>query len=74
MNDTLVNFRNAKNMSQVQFARHIGVSVSFLSKVELGTRQPSFGFMQKLKIAFEDVNIDEIFLKINNTQCVNHKR
>lgn len=61
MNKTLVNFRNNKNMSQVQFARHIGVSTSFLSKVELGIRQPSFGFMKKLKDAFDDVNVDEIF-------------
>lgn len=63
MNESLVNFRNTKKMSQVQFARYIGVSTSFLSKVELGERQPSFGFMQKLKSAFNDVNIDEIFFK-----------
>lgn len=63
MNETLVNFRNTKNMSQLQFARHIGVSPSFLSKVELGTRQPSYGFMQKLKTAFNEIDIDEIFFK-----------
>lgn len=63
MNETLVNFRNSKNMTQVQFARYIGVSISFLSKVELGDRQPSFGFMQKLKKAFDDANIDELFFK-----------
>lgn len=63
MNETLVNFRNAKKMSQVQFARYIGVSTSFLSKVELGDRQPSFSFMKKLKSAFDDVDIDEIFFK-----------
>lgn len=63
MNETLVNFRNTKNMSQLQFARHIGVSASFLSKVELGTRQPSFTFMKKLKFAFNDANIDELFFK-----------
>lgn len=63
MNNTLVDFRNTKKMSQVQFARYIGVSVSFLSKIELGTRQPSFSFMQKLKNAFEDVDIDKIFFE-----------
>ncbi len=46
MNETLVNFRNTKKMSQVQFARYIGVSTSFLSKIELGDRKPSFNFMQ----------------------------
>ncbi len=61
MNETLVNFRNSKKMSQVQFARHMGVTASFLSKVELGYRQPSFGFMQKLKVAFKDADINEIF-------------
>ena len=50
-------------MSQVQFARYIGVSTSFLSKIELGDRQPSFAFMQKLKKAFEDVDIDKIFFE-----------
>lgn len=63
MNETLVNFRNTKKMSQVQFARHIGVSTSFLSKIELGDRKPSFNFMQKLKSAFDDADIDEIFFK-----------
>lgn len=63
MNETLVNFRNTKKMSQLQFARHIGVSLSFLSKVELGARQPSFSFMKKLKSAFNDVDIDEIFFE-----------
>lgn len=63
MNNTLVNFRNTKKMSQVQFARYIGVSTSFLSKIELGDRQPSFAFMQKLKNAFEDVDIDKIFFE-----------
>lgn len=61
MNETLVNFRNTKKMTQVQFARCIGVSISFLSKVELGDRQPSFGFMKKLKNTFNDANIDELF-------------
>lgn len=61
MNDTLVNFRNSKNMTQTQFARHIGVSTSFLSKIELGDRQPSLNFMKKLKSTFEDANIDELF-------------
>ena len=61
MNETLVNFRNSKKMTQPQFARYIGVSVSFLSKIELGNRQPSLNFMKKLKAAFEDANIDELF-------------
>lgn len=64
MNETLVNFRNTKNMTQLQFARHIGVSQSFLSKVELGDRQPSFAFMQKLKNAFSDADIDKLFFNI----------
>ena len=63
MNETLVNFRNNKKMSQAQFARYIGVSTSFLSKIELGDRQPSFSFMKKLKSAFNDANIDEIFFR-----------
>ena len=63
MNETLVNFRNTKKMSQVKFARYIGVSTSFLSKIELGDRKPSFNFMQKLKSAFDDADIDEIFFK-----------
>ncbi|WP_018592575.1 helix-turn-helix transcriptional regulator [Terrisporobacter glycolicus] len=61
MNETLVNFRNKKGMSQVQFARKIGVSTSYLSKIELGDRQPSFGFMRKFKKAFNEADIDKIF-------------
>ena len=54
-------FRLAKGLSMDNIARAIGVSLSFYEKVERGHAQPSRAFMQKIKKAYPEINIDEMF-------------
>lgn len=58
---TLKEFRERTGLSQCNMARRLDMSQSFYEKVERGHSEPSRGFMQKLKAAFPDVSIDEIF-------------
>lgn len=61
MNCTLSNFRKNKKMSSDEMADAIGVSSSFYSKVESGSRNPSYNFICKFLKAFSDTNVNEIF-------------
>ena len=61
--NSLVDFRNLKNLSQKDMAALIGVTLSLYSKIELGLRNPSYNFMEKFKANFGDACVDEIFFK-----------
>lgn len=65
-NIALKNFRLGKSISKDKIARIIGVSLSFYEKVENGHVNASRGFMEKLKIAYPEVNIDELFFSNMN--------
>jgi putative transcriptional regulator len=54
-------FREKTGLSQYNMARKMDVSMSFYEKVERGQQGVSGGFMQKLKRAFPEISIDEIF-------------
>lgn len=54
-------FRDGVGISQYNMARRLDVSISFYEKIERGHTNASRGFMEKLKKAFPEVNIDEIF-------------
>ena len=45
--NSLVDFRNLKNLSQKDMAALIGVTLSLYSKIELGLRNPSYNFLTK---------------------------
>ncbi|MGN7192845.1 helix-turn-helix domain-containing protein [Bacillus mycoides] len=57
-------FRKKKKLSQVRFAKKIGVSQSMYEKVERGVIPPSRAFMEKIKLTYPEVNIDFIFFNI----------
>ncbi|RDY22847.1 XRE family transcriptional regulator [Romboutsia maritimum] len=59
--NSLVDFRNSKNLKQREMANILGVSLTFYSKIETGVRNPSYNFLLKFKSIFNEANVDEIF-------------
>lgn len=68
--NSLVDFRNLKNLSQKDMAALIGVTLSLYSKIELGLRNPSYNFLTKFKTAFPDSDINKIFFSDSITRIV----
>ena len=58
---SMVDFRNAKRMSQPKMAEMLGISLSHYSKIELGLRSPSYGFIVKLKEKFPEFDVNIFF-------------
>lgn len=54
-------FRKANNLTQEQMAKELNITVAHYKAVEYGIRNPSFEFMERLKIRFPKSNIDKIF-------------
>jgi putative transcriptional regulator len=59
--ENLQNFRKENNLTQEQMARKLNVTVAHYKAVEYGIRNPSFEFMERLKISFPKCSIDKIF-------------
>ena len=59
--ENLQNFRKENNLTQEQMARKLNVTVAHYKAVEYGIRNPSFEFMERLKIRFPKCSIDKIF-------------
>ncbi len=59
--DILKKFRESMNLTQSEFAKNIGVSVSFYIKIELGTRKPSREFISKLKAKYPEFDVNKFF-------------
>ena len=57
----LKEFRVAKGLSQEAFAKAIGYTLSMTAKVESGAAKASRNFMEKVKKAFPEVDINNIF-------------
>lgn len=57
----LKKFRKSKGLSQEEFAKAIGFTLSMTAKIETGKVKPSRNFMEKVKKAFPEVDINEIF-------------
>lgn len=57
----LVEFRVKQNLTQREMAKIIGTTLTYYSKIELGLRSPSYNFIKKFKLAFNEVVVDEIF-------------
>ena len=68
--NSLVDFRNLKNLSQKDMAALIGVTLSLYSKIELGLRNPSYNFLTKFKAASPDSDINKIFFSDSITRIV----
>ncbi len=63
MNEALLQFRKSKRLTQEEFSKKIGITLTYYSKIELGLRNPSYNFLNKVKDKFPEVSIDEIFFK-----------
>ncbi len=57
----LKQFRKEKELSQLAMARQMEITLSMYQKVESGRARPSYAFMERLKRAFPDANIDALF-------------
>lgn len=59
--EKLQTFRKNEGLTQEQMARKLNVTVAHYKAVEYGIRNPSFEFMDRLKINFPKCSIDKIF-------------
>ena len=57
----LKEFRQAKQLSQEDFAKKIGFTLSMYAKVESGRAKPSRNFMEKVKQSFPEIDINAVF-------------
>ncbi|EPY12338.1 MULTISPECIES: helix-turn-helix domain-containing protein [Paenibacillus] len=68
--ERLRNLRTARNMSQEQVARHIGLTRSAYSHYEINNRQPVYTTLLKLAVLF-DVSVD--YLINDNSYLESHE-
>lgn len=61
MTDGLIEFRHSKQKSIVEFAKILGMGYDNYYKIESGDRKPNYNLMLKLKKAYPDADIDNIF-------------
>lgn len=57
----LQEFRKSKNLSQEEFARSIGFTLSMVAKVESGRAKASRNFIERVKTVYPDLKIEEVF-------------
>lgn len=57
----LKSFRKSKNLSQENFAKNIGYTLSMVAKVEAGRVKASRNFIERVKSVYPDVNIEQVF-------------
>jgi len=54
-------FREKQGISQYNMARKLDISLSFYEKIESGHARPSRNFMERIKIAYPEIKIDDMF-------------
>ncbi len=59
----LQEFRKSKGLTQEEFARVIGYTLSLTAKVEIGTAKPSRAFMERIKEVYPDADINALFFE-----------
>lgn len=62
----LQEFRKSKGLTQEEFARAIGYTLSLTAKVEIGTAKPSRAFMERIKEVYPDADINALFFEKEN--------
>lgn len=68
--EKLREFRKAQGLSQKIMAEKLGITLSMYEKVEGGRTGASAAFMSRVKSAFPEVVIDDIFLQITATKLL----
>lgn len=61
MGKKINDFRKSKNLTIEEFAKVLGYSISAITKLIYGEREPSKNFFKKLKRKFPDVDINIFF-------------
>lgn len=64
--ERLREFRKCHNLTQEAMAIKLGITVSMYEKVEGGRANASAAFMRRVKDAFPEANIDNIFFTDNS--------
>lgn len=57
----LKKFRLSKGISQEAMARSMGITLSYYSQVERGVANFSRAFVEKLKKAFPEIDVNDVF-------------
>jgi transcriptional regulator with XRE-family HTH domain len=57
----LKEFRQSKNLTQEKFAQRVGFTLSMVAQVERGKVKASRNFIDKVKDAFPDIDINSVF-------------
>lgn len=60
----LIDFRRGKNDSCEDAAKKINISVAMYKSIEYGYKNPSFETLEKIKKAYPDINVEDIFFNI----------
>lgn len=61
MSEKINQFRKLKNLTVEDFARKLGYSISTITKLIYGDREPSKKFFKKLKKEFPDIDLNIFF-------------
>ncbi len=56
MKDRIIQFLRANNLTSTKFADEIGVQRSSISHILSGRNKPSFDFIEKMLLAYPDIN------------------
>ena len=56
MKDRIIQFLKEKNLTSTKFADEIGVQRSSISHILSGRNKPSFDFIEKMLIAYPDID------------------
>ena len=54
-------FRKVKNISLEDFAETLGYSISYITKILYGQREPGRNFLKKLKKKFPEIDLNSFF-------------
>lgn len=60
MQNKIAYYRNIKEMSQAELARKLGISASYLNRIEKGTKDPSLRLAIRIAHVL-DVKLDDLF-------------
>ena len=63
MSEKINQFRKSKNLTIDDFAKKLGYSISAITKLIYGKREPSKNFFKKLKKEFPDTDLNIFFEK-----------
>lgn len=61
MGKKINDFRKAQNLTIERFSGMLGYSISFVTKLIYGEREPSKNFFRKLKQSFPDIDLNIFF-------------